>query len=326
MEYRNLGRSGLQVSVIGLGCMPFGMSIEEEASAGIVHRALELGINFFDTADIYGDRGKSEVWLGRALGKRRPEVVIATKFAGPMSSSRRDMQGGSRRYICAAVEGSLQRLGTDYIDLYQMHFPDAKTPVEETLRALDDLVRQGKVRYIGHSNYAGWQLVEADWTAKAHNLNAFVSAQNRWSLISRDIERELVPAASAYGISILPYFPLESGLLTGKYRKGAPPPEGSRLAKWGAYGSSTFSSEANFNIVEKFNAVCEKHGVSLLELAMAWLVAKPVVASVIAGVTSIGQLEQNVAAGLKKLPAAALSEAGQITAPPVAGFGPPRRS
>jgi aryl-alcohol dehydrogenase-like predicted oxidoreductase len=325
MQYRNLGRSGLQVSVIGLGCMPFGMSIEEEASAAIVHRALELGINFFDTADIYGDRGKSELWLGRALGKRRPEVVIATKFAGPMSSSRRDMQGGSRRHILAAVEASLQRLGTDYIDLYQMHFPDAKTPVEETLRALDDLVRQGKVRYIGHSNYAGWQLVAADWTAKVHNLNAFVSAQNRWSLITREIERELVPAASACGLGILPYFPLESGLLTGKYRKGAPLPEGSRLAKWGAFGSSAFSSEANLDLVEKFNAVCEKHGVSLLELAMAWLVGKPVVASVIAGVTSIGQLEQNVAAGLARLPAAALSEAEQITAPPVAGFGPPRR-
>ena len=325
MEYRNLGRSGLQVSVVGLGCMPFGMSIEEEAAATIVHRAMELGINFFDTADIYGDRGKSEVWLGRALGKRRQEVVIATKFAGPMSSSRRDMQGGSRRYICAAVEASLQRLGTDYIDLYQMHFPDVTTPVEETLRALDDLVRQGKVRYIGHSNYAGWQLVEADWTAKAHNLNAFVSAQNRWSLITRDIERELVPAATAYGLSILPYFPLESGLLTGKYRKGAPPPEGSRLAKWGAFGSSAFSSEANLNTVEKFNAVCDKHEIKLLDLAMAWLVSKPVVASVIAGVTSIGQLEQNVAAGLTKLPPAAISESEQITALPVAGFGPPRR-
>ncbi|MFZ1626088.1 MAG: aldo/keto reductase [Gammaproteobacteria bacterium] len=325
MEYRNLGRSGLQVSVIGLGCMPFGMSIEEEAATGIVHHAMEVGINFFDTADIYGDRGKSEVWLGRALGKRRPEVVIASKFAGPMSSSRRDMQGGSRRYICAAVEASLQRLGTDYIDLYQMHFPDTKTPVEETLRALDDLVRQGKVRYIGHSNYAGWQLVEADWTAKAHNLNAFVSAQNRWSLISRDIERELVPAASAYGLSILPYFPLESGLLTGKYQKGAPPPEGSRLAKWGSFGSSAFSSEANLNIVERFTAVCEKHGIRLLDLAMAWLVSKQVVGSVIAGVTSIAQLDQNVAAGLMKLPAAAIAEAEQITAPAIAGFGPPRR-
>ena len=325
MEYRNLGRSGLQVSVIGLGCMPFGMSIEEEAATGIVHHAMEVGINFFDTADIYGDRGKSEVWLGRALGKRRPEVVIASKFAGPMSSSRRDMQGGSRRYICAAVEASLQRLGTDYIDLYQMHFPDTKTPVEETLRALDDLVRQGKVRYIGHSNYAGWQLVEADWTAKAHNLNAFVSAQNRWSLISRDVERELVPAASAYGLSILPYFPLESGLLTGKYQKGAPPPEGSRLAKWGSFGSSAFSSEANLNIVERFTAVCEKHGIRLLDLAMAWLVSKPVVGSVIAGVTSIAQLDQNVAAGLMKLPAAAIAEAEQITAPAIAGFGPPRR-
>ena len=325
MEYRNLGRSGLQVSVIGLGCMPFGMSIEEEAATGIVHHAMEVGINFFDTADIYGDRGKSEVWLGRALGKRRPEVVIASKFAGPMSSSRRDMQGGSRRYICAAVEASLQRLGTDYIDLYQMHFPDTKTPVEETLRALDDLVRQGKVRYIGHSNYAGWQLVEADWTAKAHNLNAFVSAQNRWSLISRDVERELVPAASAYGLSILPYFPLESGLLTGKYQKGAPPPEGSRLAKWGSFGSSAFSSEANLNIVEKFTAVCEKHGIRLLDLAMAWLVSKQVVGSVIAGVTSIAQLDQNVAAGLMKLPAAAIAEAEQITAPAIAGFGPPRR-
>lgn len=324
MEYRNLGRSGLQVSLVGLGCMPFGMSTGEPESTAIVHRALELGINFFDTADVYGARGKSETWLGRALGGRRQDVIIATKFAGPMSQERRDMQGGSRRYIMVAVEASLRRLGTDYIDLYQMHLADPHTPIEETLRALDDLVRQGKVRYLGHSNFAGWQLADAAWTARVHHLNPCVSAQNRWSILSRDVEKDLVPAASAHGLGLLPYFPLESGLLTGKYRQGAPMPAGSRLAKWGAFGASAFGTEANLATVEKFIALCDRHGIQLLELALGWLASQPVVASIIAGVTSPAQLEQNVAATLAKLPAAALAEADALTAPPTPSFGPRR--
>ena len=324
MEYRALGESGLQVSVVGLGCMTFGMSIEEPASAKIVQRALELGVNFFDTADVYGDRGKSERWLGRALGARRPEVIVATKFAGPMSSERRDLQGGSRRYIMQAVEASLERLGTDYIDLYQMHTIDAQTPMEETLRALDDLVRQGKVRYIGSSNFAAWQIVEAAWISRTQHLEHFVSAQNRYSLVTRELEKDVAPACERYGLGILPYFPLESGLLTGKYRRGAPLPDGSRLAKWGAWGAGAFASEDKFAIVEKLEAVCERHGLSLLQLAMSWLVSKPGVSSVIAGVTSIEQLEQNVAAGLHRTSAEALAEADAITALPSPGFGPRR--
>jgi aryl-alcohol dehydrogenase-like predicted oxidoreductase len=324
MEYRPLGRSGLQVSVMGLGCMTFGMSIEEEAAGAIVARALELGINFFDTADVYGDRGKSETWLGRALGKRRSEVIIATKFAGPMSSELRDRQGGSRRYILHAVEASLKRLGTDWIDLYQMHVADPSTPIQETLRALDDLVRQGKVRYVGCSNYAAWQLVDAQWTARVEHLTPFISAQNRYSLMTRDIEKELIPAARAHGVGILPYFPLESGLLTGKYRRGTAMPEGSRLAKWGAWGAGAFASEERFATLEKLLAVGDRHQVPILDLALAWLVSRPAVASVIAGVTSVEQLERNVAAGLAKVPAEALAAADAVTAPPPPSMGPRR--
>ena len=208
MQYMKLGNSGLQVSNVGLGCMNFGMANDEAESAAVVECALNLGVNLFDTADVYGQRGKSEKWLGKALGPRRPEVVIATKFAGPMSSERDDMQGGSRRYIMQAVEASLTRLGTDYIDLYQMHLADPKTPIEETMRALDDLIRQGKLRYIGCSNYAAWQIADAQWTAREGCLTSFISAQNRYSLLTRDIEKELVPACDAHGLGILPYFPL----------------------------------------------------------------------------------------------------------------------
>lgn len=324
MQYRKLGRSGLDVSVIGVGCMTFGMSIDEKASARIVGRALELGINFFDTADVYGDRGKSETWLGRALGERRDEAVIATKFAGPMSAERQDRRGGSRRYVVVAVEESLRRLGTDYIDLYQMHTPDPETPVEETLRALDDLVRQGKVRYIGCSNFAGWQLADAQWTARSGHLTPFVSAQNRYSLITRDIEKELVPAARAHGVGILPYFPLESGVLTGKYRPGAAMPEGSRLAQWGDWGARAFAGEEKFRAVERLESLCAAHGARLLDLAMAWLVSRPFVSSVIAGVTSVEQLEQNTDAGLARLPAELLDAADEATRPPSATPGPRR--
>ena len=228
MEYKRLGQSGLQVSAVGLGCMNFGMMNDEAESAEVVEKALDLGVNFFDTADVYGERGKSEQWLGKALGSRRSGVIVATKFAGPMSDDRFDMQGGSRRYIMQAVEASLRRLGTDYIDLYQMHLFDKDTPIEETLRALDDLVRQGKIRYFGSSNYAAWQLAEAEWTARSGNLDRFISAQNRYSLLTREIEKDLVPVCERYGVGILPYFPLESGLLTGKYRKGEPAPGADR--------------------------------------------------------------------------------------------------
>jgi aryl-alcohol dehydrogenase-like predicted oxidoreductase len=302
--------------------MNFGMMNDEAESAAIVHKALDLGVNLFDTADVYGNRGKSEEWLGRALGARRPEIVIATKFAGPMSSDRFDMQGGSRRYIMQAVEASLTRLGTDYIDLYQMHRADTETPIEETLRALDDLVGQGKVRYVGCSNYAAWQLTDAAWTAGSCNLNAFISAQNRYSLLTRDVELEVVPACEAFGLGVLPYFPLESGLLTGKYRKGKEPPEGSRLAKWGSWGSGAFASEDKIEKVEALMELCAQHDHSLLDMSMGWLASRPAVGSVIAGVTTIEQLEQNVKAGAWRGSEAELAEIDEITAPPKPVMGP----
>lgn len=322
MEYRNLGRSGLRVSVVGLGCMNFGMMNDEAGSGAIVHRALELGINFFDTADVYGQRGKSEEFLGRALAGRRHEVVVATKFAGPMSSQHDWMQGGSRRWIMQAVEDSLRRLGTDYIDLYQMHRADAEVPMEESLRALDDLVRQGKVRYIGNSNYAAWQVAEAEWTARTHGLNRFISAQNRYSLLTRELEKELAPAVQAYGLGILPYFPLESGMLTGKYRPGEAPPEDSRLAKWGSWGGGAFAGEDKQRQVAALMTLCDEQGCTLLELAMGWLVTRPWVGSVIAGVTTLAQLEQNVAAGQFRPGVELAAAVDKISPPPPLPMGP----
>jgi aryl-alcohol dehydrogenase-like predicted oxidoreductase len=324
MQYKKLGNSGLQVSNVGLGCMNFGMANDEAESAAVVQSALELGVNLFDTADVYGDRGKSEEWLGKALGSRRPEVIIATKFAGPMSAERDDMQGGSRRYIMQAVEASLTRLGTDYIDLYQMHRTDPNTPIEETMRALDDLLTQGKLRYIGCSNYAAWQIADAQWTARESHLTSFISAQNRYSLLTRDIEKELVPACDGHGLGILPYFPLESGLLTGKYKRNEDPPEGSRLAKWKRF-SSSFASDDKFDQVEQLNDLCARYEHSLLDLAMGWLASRPYVASVIAGVTTPEQLEQNVAAGQFVPTAEELAEIDEISPPPpVTQFGPRR--
>ena len=325
MEYKPLGRSGLQVSVVGLGCMNFGMMNDESQAAAIVARALELGINFFDTADVYGNRGTSEEYLGRALGPRRRNVLIATKFAGPMSAEQAWMQGGSRRWIMQAVEGSLRRLGTDYIDLYQMHRADTAVPIEETVRALDDLVHQGKVRYLGNSNFSAWQVTEAEWTARSCNLHRFVSAQNRYSILTRDAEKDLVPAVTAYGLGILPYFPLESGLLTGKYQRGKPMPAGTRLAKWAGFATSTFATDDKFAKVERLSELCERFDHSLLDLAIGWLAGKPWVSSVIAGVTSVKQLEQNVAAGAWRGSAEELTEIDRISPPPESGFPGPRR-
>jgi len=325
MEYNNLGHSGLKVSAVGLGCMNFGAMNDAAESAAIVHKALDLGVNLFDTADVYGERGKSEQFLGKALGERRQEVIVATKFAGPMSSERFDMQGGSRRYIMQAVEASLARLGTDYIDLYQMHRYDDDTPIEETLRALDDLVAQGKVRYIGCSNYKAWQITDAAWTANTANLNNYVSVQNRYSLLTRDIEAEVVPVCEQFGLGILPYFPLESGLLTGKYRKGEDFPEGTRLALWKNFAADAFASAEKFDKVEALQDLCERHDHTMLDMAMGWLASRPQVSSVIAGVTSIEQLEQNVSAGSWCPDDEELAEIDEITAPPVEGFGRPRR-
>ncbi len=311
MEQRNLGRSGLQVSIVGLGCNNFGRRCDKEQTAAVVQKALELGITFFDTADVYGPGGLSEEYLGVALQGKRREVIIATKFVGPMGEG--PLWGGaSRRYIADAVEASLRRLGTDYIDLYQIHFPDTNTPIEETLRALDDLVRQGKVRYIGCSNFTGWQVVEAQWITRTQHLLPIVSAQNQYNLLDRRIERELVPASKAYGLGILPYFPLASGFLTGKYRPGQPPPEGTRLAGAGPMADRVLT-EQNFETLTKLEAFVESRGRSVLDLAIGWLASQPHVASVIAGATKPEQLEQNVSAAEWRLTAEELAEVDTIT-------------
>jgi aryl-alcohol dehydrogenase-like predicted oxidoreductase len=314
VEIRNLGRSGLRVSAIGLGCNNFGGRIDLEATRRVIHKAIDLGITLFDTADVYGDRGGSETLMGQVLGDNRKKIVLATKFGMAMSDDG-TKTGGSRRYLMAAVEDSLRRLRTDWIDLYQLHRADPLTPIEETLRGLDDLVRQGKVRYIGVSNMAAWQVVEAQWTAKSCGLNPFVSCQDEFSLVVRDIEKDLIPAARAYGMGLLPYFPLACGLLTGKYRRNAPMPANSRLTSTQRL-AERYLTEKNWAISEKLIDFAEARGHSALELAFSWLLCKPPVSSVIAGATKPEQLEQNVKAGGWKLTEAEMAEIDAITGPP----------
>ncbi|MGO8919696.1 MAG: aldo/keto reductase [Stellaceae bacterium] len=317
MKYRTLGKSGLQVSTIGLGCNNFGGRIDVEASRKIVHKALDLGITLLDTADIYGNmggggRGASEEELGQVLGDRRRDVVLATKFGMAMDPEER-LKGASRRYIMRAVEDSLKRLKTDWIDLYQVHRPDPLTPIEETLRALDDLVHQGKVRYIGCSNYAAWQVVEAQWTSRHLGLNAFISCQDEYSLLVRDIERELLPAIGAYDLGLLPFFPLASGLLTGKYKRNSTLPEGARLAR-DQRMADRYLLDSHWQKLERLEGFCTERGRSLLELAFSWLLARPGVASVIAGATRPEQLEQNVRAGDWALTGEEMGEIDKLTA------------
>jgi aryl-alcohol dehydrogenase-like predicted oxidoreductase len=294
MTYRHLGDSGLVVSVVGIGCNNFGGRMDQAATDAVVGQALDSGITLFDTADVYGGGGKSEEMLGKALGSRRGDAVIATKFGGDMQGANGPDWGarGSRRYVRKAVESSLRRLGTDYIDLYQIHSPDPVTPREETLSALTELVRAGKVRYLGSSNYAGWQVLDADWISRTAGLERFVSAQNRYSLLDRGVEKELVPACEHAGVGILPYFPLASGLLTGKYRRGEPAPEGTRLAT-----RRDTLENADFDRVEALQRFADERGVSLLHVAIGGLAAQPAVASVIAGATRPEQVVANVAAG-----------------------------
>ena len=307
MKLRRLGASGLKVSEVGLGCNNFGMRIDEKATQGVVDAALDAGITLFDTADIYGGT-KSEEFLGKALGKRRGEIVLATKFGMAIGGDDRK-KGGSRRWIMRAVEDSLTRLGTDWIDLYQFHAPDPDTPVDETLRALDDLVTQGKVRYIGNSNFAGWQIADADWTAAG--ATRFVSAQNQFSLLERKVEFEVLPACEHFGLGFLPFFPLASGLLSGKYRRGEAPPEGTRLAAWGSRGAAALSAK-NFDKVEKLEAWAAERGHNLLELAFAWLLGHEVVSSVIAGATSAEQVKTNAATGGWELTPEEVKEVGEL--------------
>ncbi|TQL59003.1 aryl-alcohol dehydrogenase-like predicted oxidoreductase [Oryzihumus leptocrescens] len=296
MTYRPLGSSGLMVSTVGIGCNAFSRRADAEATRGIVDAAIEQGITLFDTADIYGiEPGASETMLGTALGSRREQVVVATKFGMDMQGKNGPDWGvrGSRRYVRKAVEASLRRLGTDWIDLYQLHQPDPVTPIEETLAALHELVLEGKVRYVGCSNFDGWQLVDADWTARAGGYERFVSAQNRYSLLDRSVEAELVPACEHLGVGILPFFPLEYGLLTGKYTRGQAAPEGSRLA----IEQARFEG-ADWDRIEALEAFAAERGLSMLQVAMGGLAAQPAVTSVIAGVTRPEQVVSNAQAGL----------------------------
>ena len=295
MTYQQLGLSGLTVSTVGLGCNNFGARMADEDVPAVVNTAIDTGITLFDTADVYGNAGGSEVLLGEALGSRRGEVIIATKFGSDMRGANGPDWGarGSRRYIRIAVDNSLRRLGTDWIDLYQLHEPDPNTPIEETLAALTEIVAEGKVRYIGSSNLAGWEVMDADWTARTSGFEAFTSAQNEYSWLNRSVETEVVPALEHTGQSLLPYFPLASGLLTGKYHRGEPAPAGTRLAR-----NSLRLDKANFDLIEAIEAYAAERGLSMLQVAIGGLAAMPTVGSVIAGATSEEQVKQNVAAGL----------------------------
>jgi aryl-alcohol dehydrogenase-like predicted oxidoreductase len=297
MTFRRLGRSGLVVSTVGLGTNNLGMKLDEAQSKAVVDAAFDHGITLFDTADSYG---ASEERLGRLLEGRRDDVVLATKF-GSDASRRGNGNGadwgarGARRYVRKAVEASLRRLRTDWIDLYQLHTPDLQTPIEETLSVLTDLVHEGKVRYLGHSNFSGFQTAEAEWQARTHGFERFVSAQNEYSLLERGVETDLVPALEHYGIGLLPFFPLASGLLSGKYRRGEEAPAGSRIAAWGQQSRLT---DALFDRLEALEAFAAERGATLLDVALGGLAARPAVASVIAGATSPEQVAANVTAGL----------------------------
>ena len=311
MQTRALGRAGPQVSVLGLGCNNFGSRIGPAESVAVVDRAIDLGVTLFDVADIYGSpSGAFEEILGQALGARRKSVVLATKFGGDMGSGSRN---ASRAYVMSAAEASLRRLRTDYIDLYQLHFPDGVTPIDETLRALADLIDQGKVKYIGCSNLPAAAVREAQATARAIGVSGYVCSQDEYSLVVRDAEAELIPALLDEGMGLLPYFPLASGLLTGKYRRGAAPGAGTRFAAWRGLGDR-YMTAANLDLVERLETFARAQDMALLDLAFAWLLAHPPVASVIAGATSARQVEANAAAAARTLTADQLAAVDAICA------------
>jgi aryl-alcohol dehydrogenase-like predicted oxidoreductase len=315
MKYRYVGKSGLRVSLSGLGCNNFGWRIDFEGSRGVVHAALDAGITFFDTADIYGHRGGSEECLGKILGPRRKDIVLATKFGMAMADDG-SKQGGSRGYIMKAVHDSLRRLQTDYIDLYQMHELDPVTPIDETLRALDDLVRSGKVRYVGCSNFPAWRMAAAQIRSAQLGTERFISFQDELSLVVRHNEKDVMPCGEHYGMGMLPFFPLASGLLTGKYKKGAMP-AGGRITEIDRH-TRRYATDHNFRIVEELEAFARKSGHSLIELAFSWLASKQVIASVIAGATKPEQVAQNVQALSWSLSAGELAEIDRITLPAAA--------
>lgn len=303
METRRIGTSDLEVSIAGLGCNNFGMRIDRERSIQVVNAALDAGITLFDTARSYGG-GRSEEFLGAALKKTRDRVVLATKFGARSEGS----GGATRRAIIRSLETSLSALDSDYIDLFQLHFPDPDTPLEETLHALDELIRSGKVRYAGCSNFAGWMIADADWLAATQQIAGFVSAQNEWSLLQRDVEVEVAKAAAHFEMSILPYFPLASGLLTGKMRSATPPKE-SRLSSK-AFGAVI--TERNLTRVERLRSYAEGSGWSLTRLALSWLASQPVVGSVIAGATSQAQVRENAASTLTDLTREQIRQIGDL--------------
>lgn len=312
MEYRNLGSSGLRVSLVGLGCNNFGMRLELEQTRAVVDRAFDRGITFFDTADMYGRRGGSETQLGKILGHRRKDIVLASKFGMAMSDDGTKI-GASRRYIMSAVEDSLRRLKTDWIDLYQLHQPDPLTPLDETMQALDDLVTQGKIRYIGCSNLPSWQVVESQWLSKSMGLNRFVSCQDEYNILNRDVESELIPAMQKYGCGLLPYFPLASGLLTGKYKR-TEMPEGARLTDMPTFANRIYLTDENFDIVDRLKKFANKTGHSILELAFSWMASRPTTASIIAGATKPEQIDANVAAINWVLSQSEIDEVDKISA------------
>ena len=312
MEYRLLGRTGLEVSPLCLGAMMFGAwgNPDHEDSIRVIHAALDAGINFVDTADVYSG-GESEEIVAKALAGRRDDIVLATKFHFRFGDGP-NRGGNSRRWIFQEVEASLKRLNTDYMDLYQIHFPDPETPQEETLGALNDLVRAGKVRYIGSSNFAGYQVADAAWISKTRGYAPYISAQNQYNLLDRRIEKDLTPACAQFGVGILPYFPLASGFLTGKYKRGEEPSKDTRLGAMGAMAKSALT-DSNFATLDKLQEFARSHGHSVLELAMGWLASMPQVSSVISGATKPEQVSANVKAGDWKLSAEELAEVDKIT-------------
>lgn len=292
VESVNLGRAGLKVSRLCLGTMLFGGPVEEPESVRIIHRALDAGINFLDTADVY-NAGETERIVGRALQGRRDDVVLATKGRGAMGPGPNDA-GSGRRHLLSAVEASLRRLGTDYVDLYYLHSPDYDTPIEESLSALDDCVRQGKIRYVGCSNFYAWQVCEGIWTSRSRNGTAFAAIQPLYNIVNRDAEVELLPLCDAYGLGVVPYSPLARGVLAGKYLPGAPLPEGSRAARGDRRIQQTELREENFVAAQRLRPLAEAHGATLTQFALAWLLANPLVTAPIIGPRTMEQLEDNL--------------------------------
>jgi aryl-alcohol dehydrogenase-like predicted oxidoreductase len=311
MQMRHIGSCGLRVSTVGLGGNNFGWKIDQEASNQVVAKALDLGITLIDTADRYGTRGgDSEIVLGKALGQRRKDIVLLTKFGVDLNDYR--VRDSSRRYIMSAVEGSLRRLNTDWIDVYMIHWPDYATPMEETLRALDDLVHSGKIRYIACSNLEPWRVVDAVWISKHFSLDKFIAAQDHYNLLKRDAEKDMIPALQHQGMGFIPYYPLASGLLTGKYSGSSSPTEGRLKENFLRLGNQ-FLTERNLHRVAALDRFCRDRGRTLLQLAVSWLAAKPVVSSVICGATRPEQVEQNVAAADWTLSAEELAQIDELT-------------